>query len=85
MTDWSLEVEEAIAMNQRAKPFKIGDRVEISPDFQDPGDADFEWVVVSDEEKGRVDICPSGTGLTVPPRYTVEVSWIKLKAAGPAA
>lgn len=72
-------------MSQQISPFKVGDRVEIVPEFRDLGDEDFEWVVVSDEDKGRVEICPAGTGLTIPPRYVVEVEWIKLKASGPAA
>ncbi|MHB1291864.1 MAG: hypothetical protein ACYCY5_06685, partial [Sulfuricella sp.] len=35
-----------------------GNQVEILPEFQDPGDDGFIWVVLSDEEKGRVDIRP---------------------------
>lgn len=58
--------------------FKKGDVVVIRPEFQDKGDADFVWVVVEDEEKGRVDIQPQKTGMTVPPRYTVLASQISL-------
>ena len=63
--------------------FKKGDIVDIIPDFQDAGDSDFVWVVVEDEEKRRVNIQPHGTGMILPPRYTVHVSQIKL--AGPSS
>ncbi len=59
--------------------FNPGDRIEILPEFRDGGDEDFEWVVVSAEDKGRVDISPVGTGLAIPPRYTVDAAWIRLK------
>lgn len=61
--------------------FRVGDRVEILPEFQDQGDDAYEWVVVGAEDKGRVDITPAGTGLTIPPRYTVESTWLRLKSA----
>lgn len=52
-------------------------RVTIRPEFRDPGDEDFEWVRVGEPEKGRVGIMPLGTGLTIPPVYTVRVEWIE--------
>lgn len=35
-----------------------GDTVRILPQYQDPGDDEFTWVVVGEEEKGRVDVSP---------------------------
>lgn len=53
-----------------------GDTIEILPAFQDEGDGQYLWVCVTDEEKGRVDISPIGTGLAFPPVYSVQSSWI---------
>lgn len=58
--------------------FKRGNQVEILPEFQDPGDDTFTWVVLGDEEKGRVDISPIDIDLTIKPIYTVTVDQIKL-------
>lgn len=58
--------------------FKIGDTVEILPEFQDEGDDKFKWIVVTNEELGRVDITPIGTNLTIPPIYTLQTNQIKL-------
>lgn len=58
--------------------FKKGDQVEILPDFQDPGDDGFNWVVLEDEEKGRVDLCPVDINLQIKPRYTVGTHQIRL-------
>jgi hypothetical protein len=58
--------------------FKRGNQVEILPEFQDPGDDTFTWVVISDEEKGRVDISPINISLTIKPIYTVTVDQITL-------
>lgn len=55
-----------------------GDIVSIRPEFQDPGDDSLTWVVVFDEEKGRVDISPFDTGLTIPPVYTLRVEQVEL-------
>lgn len=65
--------------------FNTGDRIEILPEFRDEGDEAFVWVVVSAEEKGRVDISPVGTGLNVPPVYAVQAEWIRLKDSQAAA
>lgn len=66
-------------MNQQTKPLKKGDQVEILPEFQDPGDSEFTWVVVDGEHLDRVVISPIGTNLRIAPTYTVERSWLKLK------
>jgi hypothetical protein len=55
---------------------KQGDRVEIRPEWQDEGDSELQWVACDDEEKGRVTIMPTNSGLTYPPRATVEVSML---------
>ena len=57
--------------------FKFGDRVEILEAFQDGGDELFTWVVVGEEEKGRVDISPLDIDLSVKPVYTVQCEWIR--------
>jgi hypothetical protein len=61
--------------------FKKGDVVEILPEFQDEGDGEFTWVVLADEEKGRVDICPVDIDMAIKPTYTVETGWVRLKPA----
>ena len=55
-----------------------GDIVEILPEYQDKGDAEYTWKALNDEEKGRVDISPINTGLDFPPVSTVKSSWIKV-------
>lgn len=61
--------------------FKRGNQVEILPEFQDQGDDGFTWVVLDDEEKGRVDITPINIDLKIKPIYTVNVEQIKLAVA----
>lgn len=58
--------------------FKRGDRVEIIEEFRDDGDEIFSWVVVGDEEKGRVDISPIDIKLEIKPVHTVQANWIRL-------
>lgn len=50
---------------------KKGDEVRILPEFQDAGDADFKWIVMADEEKGRVDVCPVNVAMKIKPTYTL--------------
>lgn len=52
--------------------------VEILPEFQDEGDDQFTWVVMGDEEKGRVDIQPVDINLKIRPVYTVRTDQIQL-------
>jgi hypothetical protein len=61
------------------RPFVKGDRVRILPEFQDEGDDDFVWVVVGDEEKGRVDISPINTGMNIVPTHTVRAEWLAVE------
>lgn len=60
--------------------FKKGDVVSILPEFQDKGDDQFTWMVMDDEEKGRVDICPINSTLLVKPVYTLRVGQIALRS-----
>lgn len=57
--------------------FSRGDRIEILEEFRDPGDEVFTWVVVGDEEKGRVDICPIDIKMEIKPVQTVQANWIR--------
>lgn len=55
-----------------------GDIVRILPEFQDAGDDGFSWIVVGDEEKGRVDISPDPINLKIKPVYTLKVDQVEL-------
>lgn len=57
--------------------FRKGDIVRILPQYQDPGDDEFTWVVLEDEEKGRVDISAADSALGIKPRHTVNSEWIE--------
>lgn len=57
--------------------FKRGDQVELLEQYRDPGDETFTWVVLADEEKGRVDIMPVDIALQIKPTYTVQADWIR--------
>jgi hypothetical protein len=61
------------------KMFKKGDVVTILPEFQDDGDDQFTWMVLADEEKGRVDICPVNSSLRIKPVYTLRVGQIAMR------
>lgn len=51
---------------------KKGDKVKINDGWVDSGDDGFTWIAASDEEKGRLDIMPTNTGLAFPPISTVQ-------------
>jgi hypothetical protein len=57
--------------------YKRGDIVEILLEFQDSGDSAFTWIVLNDEEKGRVDITPIDITLSIKPIYTMNTTQIK--------
>ena len=57
--------------------FRRNDVVEILKEFQDPSDSSFTWVVLNDEEKGRVDISPVDINLSIKPTYTLKTEQIK--------
>lgn len=65
------------------KMFKKGDVISILPEFQDNGDDQFTWVVLADEEKGRVDVCPVNSSLLMKPVYTLRVGQITLRQENP--
>lgn len=64
-------------MTARTRKFLKGDVVRILPEFQDAGDDEFTWVVLADEEKGRVDISAVDSLLTIKPIHIVQVDWIE--------
>lgn len=59
------------------RPFVKGEVVRLLPDFQDPGDDEFTWVVMTEEEKERVDISPVDIPMNIKPWSTVQVTWIE--------
>ena len=65
--------------------YRNGDLVEILPEFRDPGDEEFDWVVVGSEDKGRVDISPMNHRLTLKPIYTVAAYQLCPRSAGSEA
>lgn len=56
-----------------------GDSVKIKPEWQDPGDDKLEWIATDDEDKGRVTIMPTNTGLAIPPLQTVDVAMLEAR------
>lgn len=60
----------------RVQKFLKGDIVEILPEFQDKGDSDYQWIVLEDEEKGRVSISATNSLLRITPIHVVQTDWI---------
>jgi len=56
-----------------------GDRISILPEYRDKGDEQYIWVVVGDEEKGRVDIGVLNSRSTFPRIETVPAYMVKAK------
>ena len=56
--------------------FLKGDFVDILPEFRDPGDDEYQWVVLDDEEKGRVSISATNSTLRITPVHVVQTDWI---------
>ena len=54
-----------------------GDVVKIRPEWSDPGDQEFTWVAVDNEDKGRVTITPVDIGLTIRPQQVVDVETLE--------
>jgi hypothetical protein len=65
-------------MTSEVRKFLKGDIVKILPEFQDAGDDEFTWVVMTDEEKCRVDISAIDSPLTIKPVHIVQSDWIQL-------
>lgn len=61
--------------------FLKGDFVDILPEFRDPGDDEYQWVVLDDEEKGRVSISATNSTLRIAPVHVVQTDW-QLKWSG---
>lgn len=59
-----------------------GETVRILPQYQDQGDDEFTWVVVGDEEKGRVDVSPVSIPMKVKSIYALEVEQVELVHPG---
>lgn len=59
-----------------------GDTIRILPEYQDAGDDEFIWLVVGDEEKGRVDVSPVSIQMTLKPVYTLHVEQVELVEKG---
>lgn len=57
--------------------FLKGQPVEILAEYQDPGDSEYTWVVIEDEEKGRVSIVAINSELNIKPIHVVETAWIR--------
>jgi len=56
-----------------------GDRISILPEYRNKGDEQYIWVVVGDEEKGRVDIGVLNSRSMFPRIETVPVHMVKAK------
>ncbi len=63
--------------NPHVKPFLKGNIVKIRQEFQDLGDDEFTWIVLSDEEKGRVDISAIDSPLAIKRVQIVQTDWIE--------
>ena len=57
--------------------FLKGQIVEILPEFQDTGDSEYTWIVIEDEEKGRVSISAINSKLAIRPIHVVKTAWIR--------
>jgi hypothetical protein len=64
-------------MTAEVRKFLKGYIVKILPEFQDAGDDEFTWVVVTDEEKGRVDISAVDSPLTIKRVHIVQTDWLE--------
>lgn len=64
-------------MSTSTQKFLKGQVVKIRPEFQDDGDDEYTWVVLNDEEKGRVDISALDSVLKIKPIHTVQVEWLE--------
>lgn len=64
-------------MSIKTQKFLKGQVVKIRPEFQDEGDDEYTWVVLNDEEKGRVDISAIDSVLKIKPIHTVQVEWLQ--------
>jgi hypothetical protein len=59
-----------------------GDRIDILPQWQDPGDGNYVWVAIDDEENGKVTISPISMDVAIKPCTTVFSNDVVLREAG---
>ncbi len=59
-----------------------GQRVWIRPEWQDPGDDDYEWTAMEDEDGGRVLIQPRIPGMGVWPTQVINVAMLETTNSG---
>ena len=64
-------------MSQITPKLLKGQVVKIRPEFQDEGDDEYTWVVLNDEEKGRVDISAIDSLMKIKPIHTVQVELLE--------
>lgn len=64
-------------MSNESRKFLKGNLVKIRPEFQDDGDDQFVWIILNDEEKGRVDISAINSPLAIKPIHIVQTEWIE--------
>lgn len=55
-----------------------GNIVEILPEHRDPGDEQYTWVALGDQEKGRIDVSPVDHPMAIKPVYTLQVEWVRV-------
>ncbi len=58
------------------RPIKRGDYVCIKPEWRDPGDDEYIWIAIEDEDGGRVRIAPI-MELPIPPNQVVTTNMIE--------
>ncbi len=58
------------------RPIKRGDYVCIKPAWRDPGDEEYVWIAIEDEDGGRVRIAPI-MDLPIPPNQVVTTEMVK--------
>jgi hypothetical protein len=56
---------------------KMGDKVRIKKEFQDPGDDQFSHIALEDEDGGRVRIVTLGTRMVFPPNHIIETRMLE--------
>lgn len=62
------------------REIKAGDAVRIKPEWQDPGDSNYVWIALEDEDGGRVRIQPQ-LGLPINPNTVVPTFMLEMPCA----
>ncbi len=58
------------------RPIKRGDHVRIKPEWRDPGDEEYIWIAIENEDGGRVRIAPI-MDLPIPPNHVVTTEMVE--------